>query len=72
MPCLRALGAVDALGVTTKRIPPEKLLLPIYQITPFDRFSSFKRQGGMWGHGKYEGIWEESWMSGLAFKKGPN
>ena len=32
-------------------------------------FSSFKREGGMWGHGKYQGMWEESWMSGLAFKK---
>ena len=31
-------------------------------------FSSFKRERGMWGHGNYKGMWQESHMEGLVWK----
>ena len=33
--------------------------------------SSFKREKGMKGHGKYEGMWKEGDMSGLICKQDP-
>ena len=31
-------------------------------------FSSFKREQGMWGHGNYTGMWQESHMEGIVWK----
>ena len=32
-------------------------------------FSSFKRESGMQGHGKYDGMWEESFMDAVVWKE---
>ena len=31
-------------------------------------FSDFRREKGMWGHGKYQGMWQESHMSSVLWK----
>ena len=31
-------------------------------------FSTFKRQEGMWKHGNYKGMWEESHMASVQWK----
>ena len=31
-------------------------------------FSTFKRQEGMWKHGNYRGMWEESHMASVQWK----
>ena len=32
-------------------------------------FSDFQREKGMWGHGKYQGMWQESHMSSVLWKE---
>ena len=58
-------------GITGLRDHPGKGTASRPELERFSAilFSSFKREGGMWGHGNYDGMWEESWVDAVMWKE---